>query len=218
MGNQTGNQYYGKSPSITQLVIRFPPPVFAFQLPAGRRFQRAFFCIITAMMACLPFIHGKRLREFSPKCPAVLVLPSYPTLHFLSAEVTRYHSLFLVSPNSYSTMQVSRTLVRRTLPLRRVITLQSSWQTSSEARIGVSRHLTSRNFSVQVDTASVNENFVKEAIKKMMLDRDHEDDDTHFQHPISDDELKSRFDSFQVRQRRDIFSYGCHQSACTKFH
>jgi hypothetical protein len=59
--------------------------------------------------------------------------------------------------------------------------------------------LPSRYFSVQAATATVNENFVKEAIKKMMLDRDQEDDNAHLlQHPISDDELKSRFESFQV--------------------
>jgi hypothetical protein len=76
---------------------------------------------------------------------------------------------------------------------------QSSRQTSSP------RHSTSRYFSVQTATATTDhENFVKEAIKKMMLDRDSEDDIDHLhQHaPISDEELKSRFESFQVRGLR----------------
>jgi hypothetical protein len=99
-------------------------------------------------------------------------------------------------------MQAARTLLRRTHLVQRVLT-QTSSSSSSQARIGVSRHLPSRYFSVQAATATVNENFVKEAIKKMMLDRDQEDDNPHFQqHPISDDELKSRFESFQVRQVR----------------
>ena len=96
-------------------------------------------------------------------------------------------------------MQVSRTLTRRTHLLQRVLTLQSSRHLSSQARIGVSKHVQSRYFSVQTASATVNENFVKDAIKKMMLDRDQEDDNAHFQQqPISDDELKSRFESFQV--------------------
>ena len=116
-------------------------------------------------------------------------------------------------------IQVSRTLItRRTHLLQRVLltTRQPSPSLSSQARIsstgsGVgSNHVQSRYFSVQTSSASsssattVNENFVKEAIKKMMLDRENQDDDSHNyshfqQHPISDDELKSRFDSFQVR-------------------
>jgi hypothetical protein len=68
--------------------------------------------------------------------------------------------------------------------------------------VGSAMQTLNRQFSAPaVASTACNDNLVKEAVKRMMLERDNILDE-EFTKPIEDEELQRRFRQFQVRKER----------------